>query len=239
MAVGASSFRCDFGPDVACHDIVNVPLSSPCTDLRSTGCQQAAYKHEVLGEPLSNDGLLDVRMAVSNDNGVTAHYADARNGRAAFVRNGVSTCAQSEQLRAASGFEWCSNGAIRNGSATTAWDAGNAYVGSGMATSPDGQSVYLYYAGGHFSHAGCTRPSSFVPSLRSQLSLCAVEVGPTNQSFGADWAIGAVRLRRDGWSSVSGGYAFAETDTEPQLLTTAVRVPQCGANQSAVLIANV
>ena len=72
--------------------------------------------------------------------------------------------------------------------------------------------------------------------------MCAVEVSPTNQSFGADWAIGAVRLRRDGWSSVSGGYAFAETDTEPQLLTTPVRVPRCGANHSAtavVLLANV
>ena len=69
----------------------------------------------VADRPLSNDGLLDVRMAVSNDNGVSAHYAEARNGRGAFVRNGISTCTQADQLRAAAGFEWCSNGAIRSG----------------------------------------------------------------------------------------------------------------------------
>ena len=74
---------------------------------------------------VGNDGILDIRLAVSRDNGRTIAYPPARDARRPFITQGINRCALNVSWLATSppGLSWCPRAAsVHNPAQMTAFD---------------------------------------------------------------------------------------------------------------------
>ena len=177
----------------------------------------SAFGHAVLNASHKPDGFLDVRMAVSRDNGKTMSYPPARDARRPYVGLGINECGQTttglEPGMDPPGLAWCQSGdppAI-----VSAFDTSMLTVVTGAAESSDGNHLYQYYNGARRTH------------------------GDTTTAAGEGMAIGALRMRLDGFVSAEAPYIFNIPTSElPQFTTVPVRVPSCRGSEQPALALN-
>ena len=100
----------------------------------------------------ANDGLIDIRMAVSRNGGRSAHYSTARDGRRPFVQLGVNHCPlKSSPDASPRGMAWCDAAKLEapgvnrsNREAVTgSWDTSVMYMLNGQIDSDDGEHILL------------------------------------------------------------------------------------------------
>ena len=123
----------------------------------------------------ANDGLLDVRLAVTRDIKNNLSYTTASNSRAPFVALGPSSCG-SNTPDVLGG--WCSPST--GVEARTSFDTSGVYMASGYVPSTDGTEIYFYSSGQPFTH---------MPN-------------DTPKSWGTNSGIRILRLRKHGFVSI-------------------------------------
>ena len=97
----------------------------------------------------------------------------------------------------------------------SAFDTSMLTVVTGAAQSPDGNHLYQYYNGARRTH------------------------GDTTTAAGEGMAIGALRMRLDGFVSAEAPYIFNIPTSElPQFTTVPVRVPSCRGSEQPALALN-
>jgi hypothetical protein len=121
-------------------------------DARDRVFLPSAYHHLILDVPRGNDGLIDIRMAVSRDGGRSAHYPSARDGRRPFVQLGANHCPlKSSPDASPRGMMWCdakileapgSNRSSRD-AVTGSLDTSVMYALNGRVEAEDGEHLFL------------------------------------------------------------------------------------------------
>ena len=117
----------------------------------------SAFYKTALHTPKCNDGLIDIRMAVSRDGGRTADYPPARDARRPYVSLGVNSCANLEPAQWPAGMPWCNNANESEipgapPAPPSSFDTSVMYMANGAVESPDGQHMLQFYSGTIFSH---------------------------------------------------------------------------------------
>lgn len=107
----------------------------------------SVFQHILFADGTGNDGILDIRLAVSRDNGRTIAYPPARDARRPFVTGGINRCSLNQSWLAQSpvGLSWCPRASADSNPAAqmTSFDTSTMYMVNGAAESSDGAWTYL------------------------------------------------------------------------------------------------
>eukprot|EP01052_Picozoa_sp_SAG31_P017339 SAG31_NODE_1182_length_9512_cov_3.773611_3_plen_184_part_00 len=124
----------------------------------------------------------------------------AGGSRSPFVPLGVNKC---EGWTPSQSGGWCAPGDA--GLSQTSIDTSTVWVAAGYIPSADGETLYMYYAGTPYTHAGG---------------------GDARHGWGNNTGIGLLKLRVDGFVALEAPYDFSQP--RPSFATTAVWVPGKG-----------
>jgi len=201
-APGADGCPVVFGPDSLDPDWLDLYTNAwtPYPSIESPSVHlffPSPYTHFAEGAApfgFRNDGLLDIRLAVSRD-GKKFSYPDARNGRSPFVPLGINTCGNSASFPSVGGG-WCSP--TSGVEAHTNFDTSAMYMASGYLSSLDGSMLYFYSSGQPFSHGGDSG----------------------KHFWGNNTGIRILTMRKDGFVSVDAPYEFPRQREELASFTT-------------------
>ena len=154
----------------------------------------------------SNSGILDLRLVVSRDS-YNLSYSGATDPRSPFVPLGISDCQHSTPSTPGG---WCNP--FSGEEKRTSFDTSVMYAASGYVPSTDGHHLYFYASGQPETHGGYSKTNS------------------TEQQFGHNTGIRSLKIRRDGFVSVTAAYnAQLDVDHHASFTTVAITVPySCG-----------
>ena len=218
--------RCDIGESLAppwpctvedAEDVLTFDAQDPaCLDLYTNAATQyygvylffpSIFMHMTLGTGTENDGIVEGRLAVSRD-GVKAAYVKApmNGGRQPFLPLGVTRCDHFQETVLPRGLEYC---AYDSSNRRSDFDSAEIYTAPGVAESPNGEWLYLYYGGTAYTHSEAGTPA----------------FGMHNSG------VGAAMLRMDGFVSLNAPqvYNVASLDALPTFTTKTLTIPSAAA----------